>query len=149
MAQASDIFSHLRQNHGDLHQNHGDLHRNHGSRRQNHGDLRQNHGHMRQNHGHLHRNHGNLRQNHGDLHRSSSNECCYSAAPAPSLRHTNTATQPRQHRHFAAPAPSLHRTRSVILAAAKPGETLSGIVTEVKSLTWDFAGSSTKWPENA
>ena len=73
----------------------------------------------------------------------------HSAAPAPSLRRTSTVTSPRQHCHSAAPAPSLCRTRSVILAAAKPGETLSGIVTEVKSLTWDFAGSSTKWPENA
>ena len=140
MAQASDIFSHLRQNHGDLHRNHGDLHQNHGDLHRNHGSRRQNHGDLRQNHGHLHRKHGDLRQNQetcarirrpapksGDLHRSSSNECCYSAAPAPSLC----------------------RTHSVILAAAKPGKTLSGIVTEVKSLTWDFAGSSTKWPENA
>ncbi len=107
MAQASDIFSHLRQNHGDLRQNHGDLHRNHG-------DMHQNHGHLRQNHGHLHRNHGDLRQNQETctallatsvvtlphLRRSSSNEWYYSATPAPSLRHASTVTLPHTFRHI-------------------------------------------------
>lgn len=109
MAQASDIFSHLRQNHGPLRQNHGPL-------RQNHGDLRQNHGDLHRNHGDLHRSSSNEWRpapESGDLHRSSSNECCYSAAPAPSLSHTNTATQPHRHLHSATPAPSLRRTSAV------------------------------------
>ena len=129
MAQASDIFSHLCQNHGDMHQNHGHLHQNHGHLRQNHGDLHRNHGSRRQNHGDMHRNHGDLRQNQETctallatsavtlphLRRSSSNEWYFSATPAPSLRRTGTFTLPHQHSYFATPAPSLRHASTVTL----------------------------------
>ena len=56
----------------------------------------------------------------GDLHRSSSNECRYSAAPAPLfeqrvvlLCHASTVTLPHRHRHSATPTQLLCRTSTV------------------------------------
>ena len=100
MAQASDIFSHLRQNHGDL--------------RQNHGDLRQNY--------------DNLRQNQETCTRimvagAKTMETCTRIMDTctgimetcAALLATSAVPFPYQHRHSATPAPSLRRASTVTL----------------------------------